>query len=84
VTVLTDLSDPERPRLLAVKPGRDEAAGLACLDPFPAPLFPRQAGRFVVSDVNTLAVVPGPEPIVAQALGNPTVAAPELVPWSTA
>jgi transposase len=32
VTVLTDLTDPERPRLLAVKPGRDEAAGLACLE----------------------------------------------------
>jgi transposase len=32
VTVLTDLSDPERPRLLAVKPGRDEAAGRACLE----------------------------------------------------
>jgi transposase len=31
VTVLTDLTDPERPRLLAVKPGRDEAAGQACL-----------------------------------------------------
>jgi len=32
VTVLTDLSDPERPQLLAVKPGRDEAAGKACLE----------------------------------------------------
>jgi transposase len=32
VTLLTDLTDPERPRLLAVKPGRDEAAGRACLD----------------------------------------------------
>ena len=32
VTVLTDLTDPERPRLLAVKPGRDEAAGRACLE----------------------------------------------------
>jgi transposase len=32
VTLLTDLSDPERPRLLAVKPGRDEAAGRACLE----------------------------------------------------
>jgi transposase len=32
VTVLTDLTDPERPRLLAVKPGRDEAAGKACLE----------------------------------------------------
>jgi transposase len=36
VTVLTDLSDPNKPRLLAVKPGRDEAAGragLECLTP---------------------------------------------------
>ena len=32
VTVLTDLTDPARPRLLAVKPGRDEAAGRACLE----------------------------------------------------
>src|SRR5207253_7164854 len=32
VTLLTDLTDPERPRLLAVKPGRDEAAGRACLE----------------------------------------------------
>ena len=32
VTVLTDLTDPERPRLLAVKAGRDEAAGRACLE----------------------------------------------------
>lgn len=32
VTLLTDLSDPERPRLLAVKAGRDEAAGRACLE----------------------------------------------------
>jgi transposase len=32
VTVFTDLTDPERPRLLAVKPGRDEAAGRACLE----------------------------------------------------
>lgn len=32
VTLLTDLTDPERPRLLAVKPGRDETAGRACLD----------------------------------------------------
>lgn len=32
VTLLTDLSDPQRPRLLAVKPGRDEAAGRACLE----------------------------------------------------
>jgi transposase len=32
VTLLTDLTDPERPLLLAVKPGRDEAAGRACLE----------------------------------------------------
>jgi transposase len=32
VTVLTDLTDAERPRLLAVKAGRDEAAGRACLE----------------------------------------------------
>ena len=32
VTVLTDLTDPARPRLLAIKPGRDEAAGRACLE----------------------------------------------------
>jgi transposase len=32
VTLLTDLTDPERPRLLAVKPGRDEAAGRSCLE----------------------------------------------------
>jgi transposase len=32
VTVLTDLTDPARPRLLAVKAGRDEAAGRACLE----------------------------------------------------
>jgi transposase len=32
VTVLTDLTDPERPRLLAIKAGRDEAAGRACLE----------------------------------------------------
>jgi transposase len=32
VTLLTDLTDPERPRLLAVKPGRDEAAGRGCLE----------------------------------------------------
>lgn len=32
VTLLTDLTDPEQPRLLAVKPGRDEAAGRACLE----------------------------------------------------
>ena len=32
VTVLTDLTDPERPRVLVVKPGRDEVAGRACLE----------------------------------------------------
>jgi transposase len=32
VTVLTDLTDPEHPRVLAVKPGRDEAAARACLE----------------------------------------------------
>jgi transposase len=32
VTLLTDLTDPDRPRLLAVKAGRDEAAGRACLE----------------------------------------------------
>jgi hypothetical protein len=31
VTVLTDLTDPERPQVLAVKPGRDEKAAAACL-----------------------------------------------------
>jgi Transposase len=32
VTLLTDLSDPQRPRILAVAPGRDEAAGRQCLE----------------------------------------------------
>jgi transposase len=32
VTILTDLTDPERPEVLAVAQGRDEAAGRACLD----------------------------------------------------
>jgi len=32
VTLLSDLTDPEHPQLLAVKPGRDEAAGRACLE----------------------------------------------------
>jgi transposase len=32
VTLLTDLSDPQRPRLVAVAKGRDEAAGRACLE----------------------------------------------------
>jgi transposase len=41
VTVLTDLTDPERPRVLAVKPGRDEAAGRACLEC----LTPKQRGQ---------------------------------------
>lgn len=30
-TILSDLSDPERPRILAVAPGRDQAAAEACL-----------------------------------------------------
>jgi transposase len=32
VTILTDLTHPERPEVLAVASGRDEAAGRACLD----------------------------------------------------
>jgi len=32
VTILTDLTDPERPEVLAVASGRDEAAGRACLE----------------------------------------------------
>ena len=32
VTILTDLTHPERPEVLAVAEGRDEAAGRACLD----------------------------------------------------
>ena len=32
VTLLTDLSDPQRPHLLAVAKGRDEVAGRACLE----------------------------------------------------
>ena len=32
VTLLTDLSDPHKPRILAVAPGRDEAAGRQCLE----------------------------------------------------
>jgi len=31
-TILTDLTDPERPEILAVAKGRDEAAGRACLE----------------------------------------------------
>jgi transposase len=31
VTILTDLTKPEQPEVLAVKPGRDEAAATACL-----------------------------------------------------
>ncbi len=31
VTILTDLTDPERPEVLAVAEGRDEAAGRECL-----------------------------------------------------
>jgi transposase len=32
VTILTDLTDPERPQVLAVAEGRDEAAGRKCLE----------------------------------------------------
>src|SRR5258707_3187448 len=32
VTLMTDLSDPERPRILAVMPGKDNAAAQKCLD----------------------------------------------------
>jgi transposase len=32
VTILTDLTDPERPRVLAVAEGRDQAAAEACLN----------------------------------------------------
>jgi transposase len=32
VTILTDLTDPARPEILAMAKGRDEAAGLACLE----------------------------------------------------
>jgi len=32
VTILSDLSKPEQPQVLAVKPGRDEAAATACLE----------------------------------------------------
>lgn len=32
VTILTDLTDPERPEVLAVAEGRDEAAGRNCLE----------------------------------------------------
>ncbi len=32
VTLLSDLTDPERPEILAVAPGRDEAAARACLE----------------------------------------------------
>jgi transposase len=31
-TLLTDLSDPDHPRILAVAKGKDQAAGKACLD----------------------------------------------------
>jgi transposase len=31
VTILTDLTDPQRPEVLAVAPGRDEVAGRQCL-----------------------------------------------------
>jgi transposase len=32
VTILTDLTNPDRPEVLAVAPGRDEAAGRQCLE----------------------------------------------------
>jgi len=32
VTILTDLTNPERPEVLAVAEGRDEAAGRRCLE----------------------------------------------------
>jgi transposase len=32
VTILTDLTDPQNPQVLAVKPGRDEKAAEACLN----------------------------------------------------
>ena len=32
VTLMTDLSDPARPQILAVERGRDTAAALKCLD----------------------------------------------------
>jgi len=32
VTIMTDLSDPQNPQVLAVMPGRDEKAAEACLD----------------------------------------------------
>jgi transposase len=32
VTIMTDLSDPQNPQVLAVKPGRDEQAATACLE----------------------------------------------------
>lgn len=32
VTIMTDLSDPQRPQVLAVMPGRDEKAATACLN----------------------------------------------------
>jgi transposase len=32
VTILTDLTDPDRPEVLAVAQGKDEAAGRACLE----------------------------------------------------
>ena len=41
VTILTDLTDPRRPRVLAVSSGRDQAAAEACL----SRLTPRQRGQ---------------------------------------
>lgn len=32
VTIMTDLSDPQHPKVLAVMPGRDEKAAIACLN----------------------------------------------------
>lgn len=41
VTIMTDLSDPQNPKVLAVKPGRDEKAAEACLNL----LTPEQRGQ---------------------------------------
>jgi transposase len=48
-TILTDLTDPTKPEILAVSKGRDEAAGKACLEP----LSPEQrlAVRFHHTDM---------------------------------
>ena len=34
--ILTDLTDPARPEILALAKGRDEAAGVKCLEALPA------------------------------------------------